>query len=120
NTESTPASYGWLVDTTDPESAASSPAFSTSTSVTVTYSDSDPVSGGVASGVASVELWATSPGGSPVVDATDSGLGLDGRFVVLRAVDGSYEFYTVATDVSGNVEAVPVSADDSTFVDTRK
>lgn len=34
--------------------------------------------------------------------------------------DGIYEFYTVATDVYGNVEAVPISPDATTTLDTIK
>ena len=107
-----------LVDTTPPESSASSPAYSTSTTFTVTYSASDP--GSDPSGVEDVELWVKTPGAAAFTKvATDTGAGLDGNFSFIGTVDGSYEVYTRAHDVAGNYEAAPASADDSTLVDTR-
>jgi hypothetical protein len=51
-------------------------------------------------------------------DGTDSSPGATGTIDYTAGDDGSYEFYTVATDNAGNVEDAPVSADQTTVVDT--
>ncbi|MBN2209182.1 MAG: choice-of-anchor D domain-containing protein, partial [Candidatus Coatesbacteria bacterium] len=70
------------------------------------------------SGVAEVALWFNYNGGA----WTDSGLtenGTSGSFDFAPANgEGTYEFYTIAQDYTGNVEAAPATADDSTVYDT--
>src|SRR5439155_306701 len=121
NVEAAPASAdtSTLVDTQNPTSSASSPAYSTSTSITVGYTASDPLKNGSNSGLKDVELWAKAPGGSFSKVATDNTPGASGSFTYTATVDGSYDFYTRAFDKAGNYEAAPASADSSTLVDTR-
>src|SRR5205085_1396430 len=102
-----------VLDTKAPVSSASSPAYSTSTAVTVTYTAAD--SG---SGVDTVELWARVPGGSFAKAATDSTPAANGSFSYSAAAgDGSYAFYTVAVDKAGHREQP--SADTATLLDTK-
>lgn len=73
------------------------------------------VSDAAGSGVASTALFVKVPGGSFVNSGlTPSG----GSFTYTAAADGIYEFYTVGTDNTGNVEAVPASADVVATVNT--
>ena len=108
-----------LLDTKNPTSLASSPAYSTSTTFTVTYTASDPLMDSSASGLNKVELYMQGPG-----DLTFAFIGTDNTpnatpdFEVTVGADGQYRFYTIATDAAGNVEAAPVSADTTTFVDS--
>src|SRR5207245_4026258 len=75
--------------------------------------------GSAASGLHTVELWARTPGASSYSKvATDSTPSATGSFSYTAASDGSYSFYTVATDAAGNVEAAPATADATTAVDT--
>jgi hypothetical protein len=122
NVEAAPATAddSTLVDTEFPTSSASSPAYSTSASFTVSYTDSDPLKNSSNSGVADVELWAKTPGGSFAKVATDTGAGIDGSFSFSGTIDGSYSFYTRAHDKAGNYEAAPATADSSTLVDTQQ
>ena len=123
NVEAAPATAddSTLVDTEFPSSSASSPQYSTSTSVTVTYSASDPLKDGSASGLDKVELYAHTPGiAGYALAGTDNTPDTTQSFSFTATVDGSYDFYTVAYDKAGNVEAAPATADDSTLVDTEK
>src|SRR6185437_3177240 len=112
-----------LLDTQNPNSAASVPDYETSASFNASYSASDPVksgSVGPASGLATVDLYAKGPTDSSFhkVD-TDSGAGIDNSFSYAASQgDGNYAFYTVATDKAGNAESKSV-ADDSTLLDTQ-
>src|SRR6185437_17152648 len=118
------ADYPTLLDTQNPNSAASVPDYETSASFNVSYSASDPVksgSVGPASGLATVDLYAKGPTDSSFhkVD-TDSGAGIDNSFSYAASQgDGNYAFYTVATDKAGNAESKSV-ADDSTLLDTQQ
>src|SRR5207253_2815285 len=98
-----------LVDTHAAGSSATSPAYSTSTSITVSYNASD--SG---SGVDKLELWAQTPSATGFTKvATDTTGG--GSFTYEAAAgDGSYAFYTVAVDKAGNREDAPATADSTT------
>src|SRR5439155_320299 len=104
-----------LVDVVAPTSSASSSAYSSSTTMVVSYTASD-----TGSGLDKVELWAQAPGaGSFSKVATDAAPGASGSFSYTASVgDGSYSFYTVAVDKAGNREDAPTSADTSTLVDT--
>src|SRR6185295_15460196 len=108
-----------LVDTAAPTSSASSPAYSTSTTFSVTYGANDPLKDGSASGLLKVELYAHTPGiAGYALAGTDTTPNTTQSFSFTGTVDGSYDFYTVAYDIAGNIEAAPLTADTSTLVDT--
>lgn len=76
--------------------------------MTGTYSASD--TGG--SGVATVRLFVKPPGGSWMdAGAVTGGAWSHSPAATGDAADGAYEFATVATDVAGNAEGAPTSAD---------
>jgi peptidoglycan/xylan/chitin deacetylase (PgdA/CDA1 family) len=104
-----------VLDTTAPVSAASSPATSTTTALTVAYTASD-----AGTGLATVDLYAKGPGeGAYAKVRTTASPGSAGSFSYTAAAgDGSYSFYTVATDRAANQEAAPSTADATTTVDT--
>jgi hypothetical protein len=109
NTDATPASSTWTVDTVNPVSKASAPAAANG-SFQVTYTDSDPAP---ASGVAKVELLVQGPTDlTPQVVATDSGGGIDQAFSYSpNEGEGIYQVFTRATDAAGNSEAAPTTPD---------
>jgi hypothetical protein len=101
-----------LLDTAAPQSGASAPASSGGGPLTISYTAAD--SG---SGVASVELWAKAPG--------DSGYSLAGTDTTPdspsftynpTAGNGTYGFFTVASDRAGSREPQPASPDATTNV----
>src|SRR6202007_1876042 len=108
-----PPDTATLVDTTFPTSAASSPQYSTSNSVTVTYTANDP--GTAASGLDSVDLYAKGPTDSVYsLVATDSTPNTTQSFSYTASEgDGSYSFFTRAADKAGNYEAAPASPPDT-------
>jgi Bacterial Ig-like domain len=109
-----------LVDTAAPKSSASSPDYDNDGSIAVAWHVTDETP---SSNVAKIELYAKKPGGSFALAGTVTDPAADGTFtypVGISDPDGSYEFYTVATDAAGNEESTPVSADDSTFEDRAK
>lgn len=94
-------------DSKAPVSAASGPAATTTVSWTVTYTATDN-----SSGVAEVELFVKRPGAAAYTSAGADTTTQDGTFTFLSGgTAGSYAFYTVATDVAGNVEAAPATPD---------
>jgi regulation of enolase protein 1 (concanavalin A-like superfamily) len=102
-------------DTTAPSSSASSPGFSTSPSLSVAYSAADEPGG---SGLARVDLYTKAPGDLGFTKvASDTSPGTSGSFSYLAAVDGSYSFYTLATDKAGNTQAAPASPQTTTVLD---
>jgi hypothetical protein len=115
NTDPTPAIANLTIDTAIPTSQADSLANTNSTTIPVTYTASD-----IGSGLATVELWVKTPGaGSYTKAATDSSPSASGSFLYgANSGDGTYSFYTRATDKAGNYEAAPASADSSTMLDT--
>jgi hypothetical protein len=103
-------------DTTGPTSRVTgSPAWSRTGAWTVSYEATD-----TGDGVRDVQLWVKRPGDTGFTQAaTDAQGQTDGRFELDgAAVEGDYEFYTVATDRAGNTETVPAVADARTTVDT--
>jgi hypothetical protein len=116
NTQAAPAGpqTTTVVDSTAPSSSASAPAVSASNALRVSYAATD---GG--SGLARVELYAKAPGQSAYTKvATDSTPGASGSFNYTAAAgDGSYSFYTIATDKAGNVQAAPSTPDATTALD---
>src|SRR5207237_954677 len=119
NVEAAPGSAdkSTFVDTNAPSSSATSPAFSTSNTFNVTYAAGD---ASPSSGFKKVELYVKGPAdGSFSAVQTDTPGGVSGSFTYTAAEgDGNYSFYTRAYDKAGNVEAIPASADTTTFVDT--
>ena len=115
NTDPSPAGREFTVDTTAPASQASSPAATNSTAITVSYAASD-----AGPGLATVELWAKPPGSPSYAKvATDTSPEASGSFdYTAEAGDGSYAFYTRATDEAGNYEVAPGSADSTTKLET--
>ena len=120
NTETTPASADatTAVDATAPASAASAPAFATAGTFAVSYTASD--IGQAPSGLGRVELYAKGPNDSAYAKvATNSTPGASGSFSYTATQgDGTYRFYTLATDKATNTETAPSSADATTALDT--
>jgi VCBS repeat-containing protein len=112
----TPDAVTVALDTAKPTSSASSPAFSSTSSIEVAYT-----ADGTGSALDKVELYAKVPGASSYskVD-TDSSPAASGHHFTYTpgAGDGVYAFYTVAYDKAGNVEDAPSGADSTTRVDT--
>jgi hypothetical protein len=105
------ASTSWLMDTTPPISSVDPlPAATTSTTFTVSVTGSDPLGSGgsPASGVASYDIYTSTDGGPfallATVPASSPSMPFTGQ------VGHSYSFYSVATDLAGNVEPTPLSA----------
>lgn len=97
-------------DASAPISSASAPAAASGSTFTVTLTASD-----ATSGVALTRLYYRYEGGA----WTEYGSGYSGGSNAVSftaAANGTYEFYTVATDNVGNAEAAPASADCSTEV----
>jgi chitinase len=114
-TFTTPGCPAAVCDTTAPSSAADSPAFNTSGHFPVTYTAGDDAGG---SGVARVDLYAKGPGDlGYALAASDADPQSSGSFSYAALLDGSYSFYTVATDQAGNVESRS-AAQTTTVVDT--
>lgn len=101
-------------DSVAPTSTATSPAVSASSAWPVSFSASD-----VGDGVGSVELFVKRPGAADYTSAGRISGQPAGAFDFDSAgVEGSYSFYTVATDLAGNAEPAPATADTTTVVDT--
>ncbi|RLC46894.1 MAG: hypothetical protein DRH70_04540, partial [Candidatus Coatesbacteria bacterium] len=101
-------------DTTLPSSSCSSPSYCNGDQITVTFSASDALSG-----VSYCDLYYRFGDG----EWTSSGLreyGDSGSFTFEPAEgDGTYQFYTIATDRAGNAEAAK-SAETTTLLDTQE
>ena len=96
------------VDTVAPTSAATAPASAISQYVEVSYTAADNAAG---SGFQQGELFLRRPGAT-VYDKVATLLEPSGTVIVKAdAGNGSYEFYTRATDAAGNVEAAPATPD---------
>ncbi len=106
-----------LLDTTPPSSSASAPSQTTSSSWSVAYTASDNQGG---SGLAEVDLYAKAPGQTSYTKvASDTSGHSSGNFsYTATAGDGTYSFYTVATDATGNSETSPANPDTTTVLDT--
>jgi len=99
-----------VLDTTNPESSVQALApYQTSGIFNVTASGTDNLTG-----IASYELFYSLDAGA----WTSSGSTTDGLFSFTSVGDGTYGFYSVATDSVGNSEAAAASADATTSVDT--
>lgn len=100
-------------DSVAPESTATAPAVSTSSTWPVSFEARD-----VGDGVGSVELYVKRPGAADYTSVGRISGRQAGSFEFDAAgVEGSYSFYTVATDLAGNLEPAPATADTTTVVD---
>ena len=103
-----------IFDTVAPVSVASvSAQYTNSFPIVVSFTASD-----AGTGLVSVELWVSLDGGAFVntgLSSTESW----GTFNYMPATltDGTFRFYTIASDVAGNVEPAPDTADASIVVD---
>src|SRR5439155_12289283 len=108
------------IDLHAPTSLASSPTYNNDGTIDVTYTAS--ATGG--SGLRQVDLYVKTPGGLTYTlvlsDVVGLGSGIDHTFAYSVPmsggdyVQGTYRFYTRATDVAGNVEAAPADPDATT------
>ena len=96
-------------DTPPASSADAQPTYQTTLTFDVPYTASD-----ATSGVASVELFYDVDGGG----YTSYGTFTSSPIPFTAGGDGTYSFYTVATDGAGNAETAPGSADATTIVDS--
>ncbi|MGB2952711.1 MAG: chitobiase/beta-hexosaminidase C-terminal domain-containing protein, partial [Gaiellaceae bacterium] len=108
NTDPTPASLTWTVDSTAPTGALTAPANGATvggSSVDLAASASDP--GGT--GVASVEFQYRPVGGSSWTSiSTDSSAPYQGSWNAAALSSGDYELTAVVTDAAGNQFTTPV------------
>ena len=106
-----------VVDTTPPTSKVTAPSpYSNTRALTLNYTASDGAEG---SGVTQIELFVKGPGDTTYSPAaTQSIPASSGSFTYTAAGDGSYSFYTRATDAAGNTEAAKSTPDASVIVDT--
>jgi Bacterial Ig-like domain (group 1) len=104
-------------DNTAPVSTASSPTYNTTTSWTVSYTASD---NGGGDNVVEVDLYARGPQDSGYTKvASDTSGSASGSFSYSASEgDGSYSFYTIATDQAGNARAAPAGPQATTVLDT--
>ncbi|HUT03467.1 MAG TPA: PQQ-binding-like beta-propeller repeat protein [bacterium] len=98
-------------DITDPSSSCETPTYAKSTPMSVDFSASD--SG---TGIQKVRLWSKFEDGS-WEDSGKQSSSASGSFDFNLTDEGTYYFYTIATDNASNEEAPPSGADDSTIYD---
>ena len=113
--ETASASAQVTIDASAPTSAVAPLAANNSSTFGIAWSGTD-----ATSGIAFVELYFSRDGADfapyPGGPFTASPIAFDALQV---GGDGSYAFYTIATDRAGNVEAAPAQADASTTIDTQ-
>ncbi len=86
-------------------------AYQTNLTVSVPWTGSD-----ATSGLASVELF-VNDGGGWISAGVTTDVGTPEPFTFTAPIEGTYSFYTLATDVVGLIEAVPAEGDATTTVD---
>ncbi len=104
-------SASWLMDTTPPISTVGSlPAQTTTTGILVSANGSDPAAsdGGMPSGIATFTLYVSKNGGAFTPFATVTPANPSALFT--GQPGNRYGFYSVATDIAGNVQATPSAA----------
>ena len=107
-------STSWLMDTTPPTSSVKPlPTTTTSTSITVSVTGSDPAgsNGSTPSGIASFTLYASKDGGAFLQFATVTPANPSASFIGLAGQ--TYGFYSIATDNAGNVQPTPTAAQET-------
>jgi hypothetical protein len=132
NPGDTTSSTNWLVDNTPPTSSIDAlPSQTTATSFAVTVMANDPIAGGGPSGIASIAIYDSVNGGpftlfktiSPSNSLTEPepGSGWAGGSILLgftgQAGD-TYAFYSIATDVAGNIQPTPTGPQATTTITT--
>lgn len=105
-------SGNYVVDAFAPTSSASGPALTSNRTWSIGYETDDD------STVAAVALFVRAPGQSTYAAVGSDTANQDGTFSYTGSAEGSYSFYTVATDAAGNVEPAPASPDVTTVLDT--
>ena len=100
-----------------PTSTASSPVMTNQTTFAISYTAAGSPGGPP---LAQVALYAQAPGqtGYTKVATNSSGSGSGSFSYTATAGDGSYGFYTIATDNAGNAQATPAGAQATTVLDT--
>jgi hypothetical protein len=119
-TSAAQASTSYSSDMTAPSSQALAPATSATRTFDVPYAAADDANG---IGLAKVDLYARAPGASSYTLAgTDDAPAANGAIAYTGGANGTYSFYTVATDRAGNLEAAPAAPDSTTALtrDTRR
>src|SRR5215213_7662343 len=117
--------FAYVEDSIKPSSLASSPQYNNDGTIDVGYTASD--TGG--SGLKKVELYVKGPSDSSyslaMTDTAGSGTGINNTFAYQVPeetvgppagdyVQGTYRFYTIASDVADNVEDAPANPDATT------
>ena len=117
-------SADFKVDKTKPSSLASSPTYNNDGTIDVGYSEGD--GSGDVSGVKRVDLYVKAPGdltySLAMSDIVGTGTGIDHTFAYAVPssggppdyIQGTYRFYTIATDVADNAELAPANPDATT------
>ncbi len=103
-------------DTTPPSSFVKSPSYTNTSPVHLTFTASDDHSG-----VKNVTLWYRVDTGDGYSGWTNSGfISTEGdSFDFHPKTEGTYQFYTIATDTAGNVEKSPNSEDETISYDSQ-
>jgi peptidoglycan/xylan/chitin deacetylase (PgdA/CDA1 family) len=112
------ANTSTLVDMTAPgSSVGATPGVTNSTAITIPYTAADNTGG---SGLAEVDLYVKAPGASGYTKTASNTSGqAAGSFAyTLGSGDGSYSFYTLATDKVGNVQSAPTTTSAVTLLDS--
>jgi hypothetical protein len=111
---------GLTTDSSAPASSASAPAVASPGPIPVGFTASDPA--GPAphvhdpSGLSQVDLYVKGPGDPGFSKTVGTTGAAQGSFTFTAPAPGTYAFETVATDVAGNVEAMPQVPDATTTV----
>lgn len=113
----------WLMDTTPPTSSvAALPASTIATSFTLTINATDPAGSNAStpSGIASVAVYDATDGGAYTLLTTltpsTHSASFSGQTTFTGQAGHAYAFYSVATDVAGNVQPTPASAQATTSI----
>ncbi|MFL5946424.1 MAG: Ig-like domain-containing protein, partial [Gaiellaceae bacterium] len=103
NTDASPDTWTWHRDTNAPTGTLNNPGANVRQSITLTSAESDPLSNGYASGLASVSFEYSSDGSTWAAIGTNSSAPFDNMFWNTSAVaDGVYQLHVVVRDVAGN------------------
>jgi hypothetical protein len=112
NTIVTNTSFTFVIDTIPPASSVLAlPQYQNILTFDVPYTADD----GLGSGVDYVELYFRKDGGPFTKYGTTF---ISSPISFTASGEGFYEFYTIATDLAGNIENDPILPDDSTTIDT--
>ena len=111
---------GLTTDTTAPSSTAAAPATSPPGPITVSFTASDPAGPSAhvhdPSGLSGIDLYVNGPGQSGFAKVAGAPGSASGSFTYTASAPGTYAFATAATDLAGNVEALPPGPDATTVV----